>query len=99
MDKILILVEDKEFQDILTILPDTKIIALEDYWSPTNPLDKNKLYLAHYWCQLTVRSYLEDGCSVIVTGFSDIERNAHIYKSIAKDHGATFFCINVKELD
>lgn len=102
MDKTLILIRGvsgagkSTLADILTMLPDTKAIAADDYWGPNYDFDPTELHIAHHWCQLTARSYLEDDCSVVVHNTATTERDVNTYKSIAKDHGAKFISIIVE---
>jgi predicted kinase len=82
--------------EMLAQLPNTNEVSADEYWGPDYAFDHTKLHLAHHWCQLTARAYLQDGCSVVVHNTSTTERDVKVYQAIAKEYGANFTALIVE---
>ena len=74
----------------------THTVAADDYWGPDYNFDITKIHLAHHWCQLMARSYLENNYDVVVHNTATTNKDVEVYEKIAQEHGAEFFSIIVE---
>lgn len=82
--------------ELLAQLPNTNEVSADEYWGPDYAFDYTKLHLAHQWCQLSARAYLQDGCNVIIHNTATTERDVRVYQAIANEYGASFTSIIVE---
>lgn len=73
------------------------IVEADQYFMQTGEylFDRNKLHMAHKWCQDTVKGYLKSGVSVVVANTNITLKEVNTYVKIAESCQVNFRVIRL----